>query len=69
MNISNGVNWNTHKKFIYPVRESTTSNGASCKCRKISVDGCKFTLLDMKLSNGEIIRVGGNEGDYQVIQK
>lgn len=67
--LSNGVNWNTHKKFIYPVRELVTSNGTSCKCKKIWVDGCEFTPLDAKLSNGEIIRVGGNEGDYKVITK
>ena len=29
MNISNGVNWNTHKKFTY------------CTCKKIWVDGCE----------------------------
>ena len=43
--------WNTHKKFTY------------CKCKKIWVDGCEFTPLDMKLSNGEIVRIGGKEED------
>ena len=79
--LSNGVNWNTHKKFIYPVRELATSNGTSCKCKKIWVDGCEFTPLDMKFtrldtrlsngvkSNGEIVRLGGNEGDRKLITK
>ncbi|MDP3763602.1 MAG: hypothetical protein Q8Q92_03050 [bacterium] len=67
--LSNGMNWNTHKEFIYPVRESSTSNGTSCKCKKIWVDSCEFTPLDNFISNGEIVRVGGNEGDYKVIHK
>ena len=51
------IYWNTHKKMIM------------CKCGALGVDGCEFTPLDMKLSNGEIVRVGGNEGDYSVIKK
>ena len=58
MNISNGVNWNTHKKFIYPVREEAASNGASCKCKKIWVDSCE-----------DYIRIGGKEEDRKVITK
>ena len=58
MNISNGVNWNTHKKFIYPVREHSTSNGASCTCKKMWVDGCE-----------DYIRIGGKEEDREVITK
>ena len=62
--------WNTHKKFIYPIRELDASNGASCKCKKIWVDGCEdFTPLDMKLSNGVNVRVGGKEEDRKVITK
>ena len=73
--------WNTHKKFIYPIRELNASNGASCKCKKIWVDGCEFTPLDTKFtrldtrlsngvkSNGEIVRVGGNEKDRKMIKK
>ncbi len=30
MNISNGVNWNTHKKLT------------ACKCKAIYVDGCEY---------------------------
>ncbi len=30
MKISNGVNWNTHKKLVY------------CKCKALGVDGCEF---------------------------
>lgn len=43
---------------IYPVREPVASNGASCKCKKIWIDGCE-----------DYVRVGGNEGDYEVITK
>ena len=49
--------WNTHKKFTY------------CKCKKIWVDSCEFTPLDMKLSNGEIVRIGGKEEDRKIITK
>lgn len=38
--------WNTHKKFT------------SCKCEKITVDGCEY-----------YVRIIGNEKDYKVIKK
>ena len=44
--MSNGVNWNTHKKLTH------------CNCKRISVDGCE-----------DYVRVGGNEGDENVITK
>ena len=50
--------WNTHKKLTY------------CKCKKIWIDSCEdFTPLDMKLSNGVNVRIGGKEEDYKVIRK
>jgi len=38
--------WNTHKKLI------------SCRCGKISVDGCE-----------DYIRIGANQGDYIVVEE
>lgn len=41
--ISNGMPKeiaNKTKENIHPIREPAVSNGASCKCKKIWIDGC-----------------------------